>query len=233
MNSKLTLRAQTLGACLLLASVPADATAIDIGLAEAPGIGNITTVATGAGAAGVAWAGLYDKYNFSVVMASDPDPINLTSGTIDVKGPNATAPIFLYVTETDLTSSASNEDFSSTFGISNLPAGWSLTESTFLDNSNTEYGMGTPLASTTASRKTVNGTQTVTTAEAVGSTFSLTEVYELFSDSVAGIVGASETIGASGLQPAPAPGIGSGVPGMLAVGGVLLGWKLWQRRRQC
>jgi hypothetical protein len=231
MNSKLAPCAQTLAACLLLGAIQAGATTIDIGLSDG---GKINTVAYGSGASGVAWAGLYDKYNFDVVMASDPDPIDFTSGTIDVKGLDATSAIYLYVTETGLTSSVSNANFSSILGISNLPAGWTLTEATYLDNSNTEYGMGTPLATTTASFNTVNSTQTFTRAESVSSTFSLTEVYQLFSDGVSGIVGASETITdpPGGIQAAPAPAIGAGVPGMLAVGGVLLGWKLWERRRQ-
>ncbi len=170
-----------------------------------------------------------------MAWASDPNPIDLTSGTIDVKGPNATSTIYLYVTETGLTSSASNLNFSSILGISNLPTSWKLTETTYLDNSDTAYGEGTQLATTgTESGSIVNSTQTATTAASVSSTFSLTEVYQLFSDGVSGIVGASETITdpPGGIQAAPAPAIGSGVPGMLAVGGVLLGWKLRERRRQ-
>ena len=230
MNSKLAPWTQTIAACLLLGAIPAGATTIDIGLSEG---GKITTVATGTGA-GVAWAGFYDMYNFDVVMASDPEPIDFASGTIDVKGANATSAISLYVTETGLTSSVSNANFSSILGISNLPAGWTLTEATYLDNSNTEYGTGTWLATTTASINTVNSTQTFTKAASVNSTFSLTEVYELVSNGVSGIVGASETITdpPGGIQAAPAPAIGSGVPAMLAVGGVLLGWKLRERRRQ-
>jgi hypothetical protein len=101
MNSKLALGARALAAGVLFGAIPAGATTIDIGLAEAPGIGNITTVATGS-AAGVGWAGSYDKYAINAVLASDPDPIGLTSGTIDVKGPNATSAIYLYVTETGI-----------------------------------------------------------------------------------------------------------------------------------
>jgi hypothetical protein len=231
MNSKLALCAQTIAACLLLGAIPAGATTIDIGLSEG---GGITTVATGTGA-GVAWAGFYDLYNFDVVMASDPNPIDFASGTIDVQGANATSSISLYVTETGLTSSAPNMNFSSILGISNLPTDWKLTETTYLDNSDTRYGEGTLLATTkTESGSIVNSTQTFDEAATVGSTFSLTEVYQLVSDGVSGIVGASETITdpPGGIQAAPAPAIGAGVPGMLAVGGVLLGWKLWERRRQ-
>jgi hypothetical protein len=234
MNSKLALGARALAAGVLFGAIPAGATTIDIGLAEAPGIGNITTVATGS-AAGVGWAGSYDKYAINAVLASDPDPIGLTSGTIDVKGPNATSAIYLYVTETGLTSSVSNLNLSSIFGISNLPTGWTLTETTYLDNSDAAYGEGTQLATTgTQSGSIAGSTQTDTTEASVSSVFSLTEVYELVSNGFSGIVGASETITdpPGGIQAAPAPAIGSGVPGMLAVGGVLLGWRLWERRRQ-
>jgi hypothetical protein len=241
MKSKLALSAQTFAVCVLLGALPAGASTIQIGLAEGTGTnstpGSISTVATGAGTTGVAWAGSYDKYIFNVVMASDPNPIDLTSGTINVKGPNATVPIYLYVTETGLTSSPGTLDFSSILGVSNLPAGWSLTESTYLGTTDTAFDTSAQtaiqLASATTSNKTVNSTQTFDAAATVGSMFSITEVYELFSDGVSGIVGASETVqGAAGIEAAPAPAIGSGIPGLLAVGGVLLGWKLWERRRQ-
>ncbi len=230
MKLKLALRAQTAAMCVLLGAIPAGASTIEIGLATSSN-GAITTVASGAGTTGAAWAGSYDNYIFNVVLASDPIPIDLASGTIDVKGLGATAPIYLYVTETGLTSSLGATDFSSVFGVGNLPAGWTLTESTYLGTTNTAYDTSaqtaTLLGSTTTSKKTVNSTQTVTTTATVGSTFSLTEVYELFSDGTSGIVAASESI-----QAAPAPSIGSGIPGLLAVGGGLLGWKLFERRRQ-
>ena len=228
MGTKLALSAQALLACIMVGAIPAGATTIEIGLGTG---GSITTMATGTGASGALWAGSYDGYLFNVITASDPVPINLASGTLDVTLPawlgGATAPIYVYVTETGLTSPNPTEDFTSILSVTNLPSGWSETETTYLDNTDTAYGMGAQLATTTASGRTLNSTQTTTATETVNSTFSLTEVYEIFSNGFAG-----SAISSEGIQAAPAPSLGSGIPAMLAVGGIVLGWKLLERRRQ-
>ena len=157
------------------------------------------------------WAGSYDGYLFNVVTASDPVPINLASGTLDVTLParlgGAHAPVYVYVTETGLTSPATSEDFTSILSVTNLPSGWSETETTYLDNKDTAYGTGAQLATTTASGRTLNSTQTTTTTETVNWTFSLTEVYEIVSNGFAGSAVSSE-----GIQAAPAPSLGSVFP---------------------
>ena len=68
----------------MVGAIPAGATTIEIGLGTG---GSITTMATGTGASGALWAGSYDGYLFNVVTASDPVPINLASGTLDVTLP--------------------------------------------------------------------------------------------------------------------------------------------------
>jgi hypothetical protein len=74
-----------------------------------------------------------------------------------------------------------------------------LTETTYLDNnSDTAYDTGALLASTTASNRTVNSTQTLTTAAMVSSTLYMACVYSLFlrSDGVS-TVGGSNLRGAN------------------------------------
>jgi len=56
-------------------------------LASVPGPRSIATVATGTGANGTSWAGSYDNYLFNVILANNPVPINLGSGTLDVACP--------------------------------------------------------------------------------------------------------------------------------------------------
>jgi len=230
MTVKLALYAQILAGCLLLGAIPAGASTIDIGLATSS-TGTITTEASGAGTTGAGFTGTYDNYLLTV-QAADPTPINLASGTIDITLPagfgGATAPLYIYVTETGLTSSQATLNFQSSLDVENLPSGWTETEATYVNSSDQEYGTSTQLASMTVS-KVASGAETVA-ANGVdaGSDFSLTEVYEIVSNGIGGI-GAST---ASIIDPAPAPSLGSGISGMLAVGGVLLGWKLLERRRQ-
>ena len=232
MKLKLALCAQAAALCVLLGAIPAGASTIEIGLATSLG-GTITTEATGT--TGAVWGGTYDNYLFNLIQASNPTSTNLTSGTIDLTLPASLGgskdPIYIYVTETGLTSSQAALNFQSSFDVENLPSGWTETERTYVDSSDQAYGTGTQLSSMngSAGSKTAN-----TNGLDVGSTFSVTELYEIVSNGIAGIDISSEGIAISpgSIQAAPAPSIGSGIPGLLAVGGVLLGWKLFERRRQ-
>ena len=233
MKSKLLAGALALATGCLLSAISAEATTIAIGLAEAPpGMGPISTVATGTGLTGASWAGSYDNYLFNVISASAPAPISLASGTLDVTLPaswgGAPGPIYVYVTETGLTSPQSALNFQSQLSIDNLPSGWSETETTYVDNANTAYGTSTLLASSNSV-----GTQNISSAGVAvtgGSPFSLTELYAIFSNGYAGIVTSSESVSAP-LAPAPAPPIGAGIPSILAIGGVLLGMRVLRRLR--
>jgi hypothetical protein len=232
MKSKLLVSALTLATGCLLGAIPAEATTIQIGLAQAPGIGPITTEATGTGVTGASWFGSYDNYLFNVILAIDPAPISLVSGTLDVTLPavlgGPSGPVYVYVTETGLTSPQSSLDFLSQLSIDSLPAGWAETESTYLDGANTPYGTATLLASSSAV-----GTQSIPKAGVAvtpDSPFSVTEVYAIYSNGHAGIDTSTEYVSAS-VDPAPAPSIGTGIPGALAVGGVLLGMTFLRRSR--
>lgn len=232
MKLKFAPSAQTAAICVLLGAIPAGASTIEIGLATSLG-GTITTEATGT--TGAVWGGTYDNYLFNLVQGSNPTSSNLTSGTIDLTLPASLGgskdPIYIYVTETGLTSSQSAQNFQSSFDVENLPSGWTETERTYVDSSDKAYGTGTQLSSMngSAGSKTVN-----TNGVDTGSTFSVTELYEIVSNGIAGVDISTEGIAISpgSVQAAPAPSIGSGIPGLLAVGGGLLGWKLFERRRQ-
>jgi hypothetical protein len=223
-------RVQTVVACVLLGALPAGATTIEIGVATqtATGIGPITTEATGSGTSGAGLTLLpYDGFLITAA-ASDPNPIDLASATLDVSGGSSKA-LYVYVTETGLVSNGSALDFQSQFAAS-VPTGWTETETTFVSTSNTPYG-GVQLASMSGS-----GTKSITNkgvnVGSAGSTFSITEVYEFISSGL-GLDASSESISATkGVQAAPAPSLGAGVSSMLAIGAMLLGTKLAGRWRR-
>jgi hypothetical protein len=241
MKLKLALCAHAAALCVLVGAIPAGASTIEIGLATGSGPGSapgaISPVATGTGAGGVVWGGSYDNYLFNLISASDPSPINLQSGTLDVTLPSnlggAKDAIYVYVTETGLTSSQSTLNFTSSFDVENLPTGWSETERTYIDNTDTAFGTN-PLNQLSSMSGAAGSKTTTTNGVSVASTFSITEVYEIISNGLAGTDISTESVQASGggISPAPAPAIGAGIPGLLAVGGVLLAWKLFERRRQ-
>jgi hypothetical protein len=230
MRSKLAASAPAVAACVLLGGIQARATTIDIGVAQAPGIDNITTETFGPGSGVVQWAGPSGSFLVSAA-ASDPSPVDLASVTLDVSLSAGSGTLYVYVTETDLTSSQLTENFLSNLSVTSLPNGWQEIETTYVDSTNTAYGMQTQLASmTTSGSKSVNVTSTGPTGPA-GSTFSLTEVYEFMADGF-GLSTSEQSITGPAPDPAPAPLIGSGISSMLAVGGILLGWNLLERRRK-
>jgi hypothetical protein len=200
-------------ACVLLGTIPATASTIDIGLAQSPGIGSITTQATGTSSSGAIWAGSYAGSVFNLISASG----SLNSASVNVSLPSLLGgggSIYVYVTETGLTSPQSTLDFLSNLSVTSLPAGWSETETTYVDTTNKAYGMGTQLASMSGL-----GTQSFFTNANVGSSpFSLTEMYLITSNGSLGVASSSESISATPL-PSAIPLFASGLG---ALG--LLGW---------
>src|SRR5581483_6775778 len=184
-------------ACALLCTVPAKASTIDIGLAQTPGIGSITTVATGSSTSGASWAGSYDGYLFNLISANG----SLNSSAIDVALPSffggATGPIYLYVTEAGVTSAQSIPTFLTNLSVTNLSSGWTVTETAYVDTTNTLYGTGTQLASLTGL-----GTQSLSQNVNVGSSpFSLTEVYAINSNGNLGLAYSSQSVAVTPLPP--------------------------------
>jgi len=224
MKLKPMVGAQTIVACALLGGIPARATTIEIAVATKTGISNITTEATGTGSTGADLVLFpYDNY-LVTVAASDPSPLDLDSATLDVSG-KSSKPLYVYVTETGLTSQQSVLNFQSQFSAS-VPSGWSEFETTYVSTTDKPYAETTELASKTGSG-TKSATTTGVSVGPAGSLFSVTEVYEFISDGLAGL-----DVSAESVQAAPAPSIGAGIPSMLAIGAMLLGTKLQARWRR-
>ena len=231
MSSKLLSSAFALATTCLLGAIPAGASTIYIGLADAPGASAITTMPGGGGST-ASWAGLFDGYSFSFITANDPKPIALGSSVLNVSAPaglgGPTGPIYVYVTETGITSSQASLNFTNYLNIEYLAPGWSQTVSTYVDSTNAPFGTGTQLASWSSP-----GSNTSNTSASVptGSPFSVTEQFIISSNGFGGADESKAYVTAS-VQPAPAPAIGVGVPGVLAVGGVLLGMTVLRRSRR-
>ena len=159
MKSKVALSAHAFAMGVLLGALPAGASTIEIGLATSA-TGTITTEATGTEATGVTWGGTYDNYLFNLIQASNPTSTNLTSGTIDLTLPASLGgskdPIYIYVTETGLTSSQAAVGLQSSFDVENLPSGWTETETTYVDSSDQAYGTGPTCASMNGFRRHEN-----------------------------------------------------------------------------
>ena len=200
-------------ACVLLGTIPATASTIDIGLSQSPGIGSITTEATGTSSSGAIWAGSYGGYVFNLISASG----SLNSASVNVSLPSLLGgggSIYVYVTETGLTSPQSTLGFLSNLSVTFLPAGWSETQMTYVDTANIAYGMGSQLASMSGL-----GTQSFfTNANAGSSPFSLTRMYLITSNGSLGVASSSQSISATPL-PSAIPLFASGLG---ALG--LLGW---------
>jgi hypothetical protein len=174
--------------------------------------GSITTEATGSASA--AWAGSYGGYVFNLISASG----SLDSASVNVSLPSFLAgggSVYVYVTETGLTSPQSTLGLVSNLSVLSLPTGWSETQTSYLDTTNKAYGMGTQLASMSGL-----GTQSFFTNVNVGSSpFSLTEAYFITSNGTLGGAVSSESIGATPLP----PGLPLFISGLGALG--LIGWR--------
>lgn len=129
---------------LLVAAAPASAAVIDIGVSTG---GPITTLATGPSSL-TSWTGSWGGLTANVIAAADPDPAmpRLGSTAINANTAGGTGTVWFYVSEVGLTSTTATKDFISALTENDLPAGWSVSETTWEDNSNAAYGTTTMLA---------------------------------------------------------------------------------------
>lgn len=166
---------------LLVASVPAQADLISIGLQQAGfNSGNITTEATGTGAASLGPIP-YGTFTVNQVNAQDQtvlgNPGLENSQSLNISG-NAAGTLIVSVTAQGLTNPAAVYNFLSTFAVNaDNGAITGITERTFLDPNDAVYGDIVPLDSAT-----FTGLQTQvfnTIHDLSGAPFSVTEVYSI------------------------------------------------------
>lgn len=152
---------------------------------------------------------MLDSNNFDIEQVTGPT------------GPLAD-PFFVYVTETGLTGPVGAQGFSSGFTVNmGLPAGWTITEYTYVDPNDVAYALTTQLGMFTWSSATT-GSSTVGGAGALTGPYSLTEVYEVTDPS--GVSGDQANLSIN-LATTPLPGT---LP-LFASG--LAGFWAWGRKR--
>jgi hypothetical protein len=168
-------------------------TLVSIGLGAVP-----ATVGTSGATTGFYFgsSGTFTSVDVTGQLGVVPDI--LLGNTIDVSGGGGTLDV--WVTATGLTSPTGLQDFVSSLTQNNLTSGWTVTENTFYDPTDTAYGTTDPLASHMFS---AIGTD-VLTSGAIGlvSPYSVTEEFVI---TAPGAGSTNSTIDISTNSPVPEP----------------------------
>jgi hypothetical protein len=184
-----------LGAVALGVSGSADAATISIGTGLNGGA--ITLKASGATPGPVVWSGSVGGYNINAVDGVDLTSASLNSNALDATTTGTSGVLDVYVTVSDVTGFGGVMSALSGLTVNFLTKGWSVTESTFEDNSNTVFGMANLLA--THSFTSGPDIFTALTPVSVTAPFSVTELYQISSNGLRGA--ANDTIDISGSVP--------------------------------
>jgi hypothetical protein len=193
-------------------SVPAHAATISIGTALNGG--TITLQNSGAAPGPVTFSGPVGAYNIDTVSGVDLSATSLDSNSISATSTGTTEVLDVYVSVSDVTGLSGLQRALSGLTVNFLTPGWSVTESTFEDNSNLVFGT----ANTLATHTFISGPDIFTALAPVSVTspFSVTELYQISSNGLSGA--ANDTIDVSGV-PEPSTwamlGIGFAVIGLV------------------
>ena len=187
--------------------------------------GAITLQSSGATPGPVTFTGPVGSYNLDTVSGVDLTAASLDSNSINGTSLGSFDTLNIFVSASDITSFSGVVQALSGLTVNFLTPGWSVTESTFEDNSNTVFG--TTANSLTATLLATNtftsgpDTFTLTTPVSVTAPFSVTEEFVIKSNGFSGA--ANNTIDLSGTVPEPATWV------MMTLGFVGLGYAAIRR----
>jgi len=148
--------------------------------------GGITTVASGSGAASFFFSNASGTIEITGTTSAPSNPLN-AGNTLDVSNVGGKGTLVIYVTVSGITSPLGSAlGFLSAFESQLLPAGWTLTESTYLDPSDGIFTMTDPLSTETftAPITAATGSNLVVSANTGTNPggYSLTDVFSLAYD---------------------------------------------------
>ena len=176
--------------------------------------GPITTQASGATPGPVSFSGPVGGYNINVVDGTDLTTASLNSNAQDATSAGTSDVLDVFVSVSDITGLSGLKSALSGLTVNFLTKGWSVTESTFEDNTNAVFGMANLLTTHTftSGPDTFSGLALVN----VTSPFSVTELYQISSNGLRGA--ANDTIDLSAVVPEPSTWA------MLGIGFAFLGF---------
>jgi hypothetical protein len=161
--------------------------------------GPITTQVSGATPGPVSFSGPVGGYNINVVDAVDLTTTSLNSNAQDATSTGTLDVLDIYVSVSDITGLSGLKTALTGLTTNFLTAGWTVTESTFEDNTNTVFGMAHLL--TTHTFATGPDTFSRFASVDVTSPFSVTELYQISSGGLTGA--ANDTIDLTAVVPEP------------------------------
>jgi len=184
--------------------------------------GAITTQASGATPGPVTFSGPFGAYNLDTVSGIDPTATSLDSDSINATATGTRDTLNIFVSVSDITSFSGLVQALSGLTVNLLTPGWTVTESTFEDNSNKVFGTtaNSLTAIQLATHTFTSGPDTFTllTPVSVTAPFSVTEEFVVNSNGLSGA--ANDTIDLSATVPEPATWamLGLGFAGMGLLG---------------
>jgi hypothetical protein len=167
-------------------------------------------------------SGPIGAYDVNTESGVDLSAASLNSNSLNASSSGTLDTLGIFVSVSDITTAASVVKFLSGLTVNLLTPGWSVTESTFEDNSNTVFGTTGATVTTLATNMfTGIGTFSLTTPVSVTSPLSVTEEFLIKSNGLSG--SSNNTIDLSGTsavipEPATWAMLGLGFAGMGLLG---------------